>query len=83
MKTINKAFASITNKVLNIDDYYTVGFTKRDMSFQGEFKTDLLAYFKGIEDNDTLDDVSIKVANNGYIYISFKFEGFLVAITLT
>ena len=83
MKTINKAFASITKKVLNIDDYYTVGFTKREMSFQGIFNTKLLAHFKEIEDNDTLDDISINVVANGYIGINFKFEGFLVAITLT
>jgi hypothetical protein len=83
MKTINKAFASITKKVLNIDDYYTVGFTKREMSFQGKFNSELLARLKRIEDNDTLDDISINVLANGYIGIHFKYEGFLVEITLT
>ena len=67
------------DKVINIRDYYCVTL-QAGVQLQAVYSSGLLKTFKNRTDLERLD---ICVGDNGFIVISFKYNGYFVDVILT
>lgn len=76
METVLKQFKEVL-EVYDINDFYSVNFTKFDIKLQGEYSSEKVVKYR-----DALS-VSPRVGKNGYIEFLSEVEGIELEIVLT
>ena len=83
MKITHASFNGLfNNNIVKVEDFYSVGFTRRIITLQGNFSPEFVARINGwslISDTEVIT----RVEPNGYISITFEYLDITVVITLT
>tara|TARA_R110001632_G_scaffold109641_3_gene219960 strand:+ start:306 stop:548 length:243 start_codon:yes stop_codon:yes gene_type:complete len=76
LETLN---AIITDKIVNVDDYYSIGMHS-GVQLQGKYTSDIVTALKS---QVNLQDLHFNIGDGGFVEMTFRYNSTIVEITLT